>query len=302
MPERVIDPISLGIEIRRLLENEMGEMGVLTYKKQCWDIGLNPDRIAMKDVTMVARGVARAVSPIVGHDRSKKIEKSIVRFKIMAEMSEASKETDPLAKARKMTNLSLALGDIEAMLDEHDLAEKYYKQALRDAQKANMPILESKAYRGLGHIHRTTNAWEEAFKWFKKAMDLSSTIGDNLGKVDAFRGIGRVYWNEGKFDKALDSYLQAMEISEKINDKEVIGITFIDIGNVYNEKGKLDKAEECYTKAVPFLEEKKNFRELARAYNNVGDLMLQRKEWEKAIDYFQKCKVEAERVLADKMT
>ncbi|MDG6219881.1 MAG: tetratricopeptide repeat protein [Candidatus Thermoplasmatota archaeon] len=302
MAGRTIDPLSIGIEIKRLLESEMGEMGVLTYKKQCWDLGLNPDRLEMKDVVLVARGVARAISPIIGQDRSKAIEKGMIRFKVLAELAEANKERDQVAKARKTTGISLSLGEISLTLKEYEDAKRYYKQAVRDAKTSSMPVMEAKAYRGLGHIHREMNDWEEALRWFEKALEHSTNIGDNIGKVDSLRGMGRVYWNLGNFDRAKEVYENAMDSAEKLNDKEVLGITYIDMGNVHNEKGDLDRAEKYYLKAIPLLEDKKNFEELARAYNNVGDIMLQRKEWKKSLDYFQRCKQEAEKILNDRMT
>jgi len=297
-----VNPLSVGNEIRRLLEEELGEMGVLTYKKQCWDIGLNPERLKMEDIARVARGVARALAPIIGQDKSNLVEKKIIKFKFLAELGEVNREIDPTSRARKGANAALSLGEIAGTLGEHTDAERYYKQAIRHAQKANLSILEAKAYRGLGHIHRDVNEWDESKRWFKKSMELSDRIGDNLGRVDAYRGLGKVLWNMGEFDKAMEIYHQAVEISTKIKDKDALGSIYIDLGNVYNEKGDLDEAKGYYEKAFPLLEETKNYRELARAYNNIGDIMLQRKEWENAIEYFQKCKIEAEKILSDLMT
>ena len=294
--------MTLGIEIRRLLENEMGEAGVLIYKKQCWDLGLNPERIGLNDVQLIARGVSRATSPILGQDRSKALEKRIIRFKIIQELKELSKELDPVSKARKGVNLALSLGDICRTLKEYDDAKKYYRQAARDANTASLPVMEARAYRGTAHVHREQSELEDAKRWFKKAADLSKTIGDNIGMIDAWRGMGKVYWSLGKFNDAYDVYKDALDLAEKLKDNELLGIMLIDIGNVYNERGELDDAENHYLRAIPLLEEKKNYEELSRAYNNIGDLMLQRKEWKKSIDYFQKSKEEGERILSDKMT
>ena len=301
MVESSITSLSLGNEIRRLLETEIGEVGVLTYKKQCWDLGLNPDSVSLKDVPLIARGVARAITPIIGQDRSKNIEKRMQRIKLLEEMKDTTREQNQQTKARKAVNLEVALGETCLALKEYEEAKKYFRQAARDGVTSSLPIMEARAYRGTAHIHRELSEWDEAERWFKKAIDLSKSVGDNVGMIDSWRGLGRVYWSLGRFKEAKQAYTDALEGAEKLKDAEVLGITLIDMGNVHNEKGELDIAEKLYARAAPLLEEKKNYEELARAYNNLGDIMLQRKEWKKAISYFNKCKEEGEKILSERM-
>ncbi len=301
MPD-YINPMALSVEIRSLLQKEMGDMGVLTLKKQCLDMGINPDNIKIGDIPRLARALARALAPMVGQDRAKAMERQILRYKFLAELGELQKTTDPNVRARREALLFLNLAGVSKVLKEWDEAKKQYKKAAEAARKTNQPVLEAEAYRGLGHIAREQHLWEEAERWFKKAQSISASVGDNVGLADASRGLGLVGWYTGRFEEAKKLLKEAVEIARKIKDKSLLGTALIDLGNVYNEKGNLDRAFELYREASEILKETDNHEELARAYNNMGDVMLQKKEWKQAIEYFQECKKEAEKILSDMMT
>ncbi len=64
-------------KIKELLAQEMGPMGIFILKKQCKDLGIDPENIKTDDIPRLANVIYNAIYVFTGEEKGKKIEREI---------------------------------------------------------------------------------------------------------------------------------------------------------------------------------------------------------------------------------
>lgn len=181
-------------------------------------------------------------------------------------------------------------------------ANKQYKEALEQYQKASKIKPEAVYYSLIGDVYRALNNLNEAMKNYEEALKINP-------KSDwANNGLGNAYFSKGDYDNAIKFYTKAIDISpnpvyytnigdsyrnKKDMDKailyyeEAIGSNseYVPahnaLGVVYYSKGEYDKAIEHYRNAISI--DKKNNKESFIYYANLGNAYSAKKDWDEAI-------------------
>ena len=180
-------------------------------------------------------------------------------------------------------------------------AIKYFKQALKVCQRADL-------YNNLGMVHLNDGHYAKAINAFKKALDI------DMGYVPAFYNLGvTIYYTRGYetaekifTDIAKVKELDKVMICNAHNDKGcaqnrkgdmeaaeksfeaalVLDDTFIrpyvNLGNMYCNKGRFDDAKKKYEKALTLNEN------CSAAYNGLGVVAVEEGDMKKAQEYFDK--------------
>lgn len=280
----------LATEIRRLLQQELGQFGLTVFNTQCSELNIRPEEIQTGDLLRLSQAVIRAVRPSMGDEKAQGVGKEIQKLKVHMELDELKgRESEP-GNQRRLADLFVNLGNLCQSTGDFDEGVRSYKKAVRYAKDAEYPLREAEAYLGVGHIKEKENRWDEALEYLKRGLALSERIDYPLGIADAARWMGHLHWHKSEYDVAMKWLEKSLENAERTGNDGIIGATLIEFGLVYSDLGDLDQTVKWYQKAIPLLENVRDYKQVARVYNNMGDSALQTKDWKKALKYFDKCK------------
>lgn len=276
-------------EIRRLLQQELGEFGRTVFITQCSELNIRPEDIRPGDLLRLSQAVIRAVRPTAGDEKAQSVGKEIQKLKVQAELDGIKGRENEPGSERRFADLHVNLGNLCLATGDFEDGIRAYKTAIRYAKEADYPLKEAEANLGIGHIRERENNWDEAIEYLNRGLEISERIDYPVGIADASMWIGHLHWHKSEYEVALKWLEKSLENAKRTGDDSVVGATTIEFGLVYSETGKLDKAIEWFENSIPLLENVRDLRQLARVYNNLGDTCLQAKEWKKALGYFDKC-------------
>lgn len=67
--------------LHNLMAKEMGHMGKFILKKQCSDIGIDPEEIMPPDLPKLAQAVEKAITVFTGPEKAQRVAKDIRNLK-----------------------------------------------------------------------------------------------------------------------------------------------------------------------------------------------------------------------------
>ncbi len=73
-------PTELSRKIQDIMTREMGQLGKFIIKKQCRDLGIDPDNIKEEDVSKLARALGRVMVTFGGPEKGRAVENEIRRL------------------------------------------------------------------------------------------------------------------------------------------------------------------------------------------------------------------------------
>jgi tetratricopeptide (TPR) repeat protein len=286
----------VSMEIQRMLNKELGELGISIFRKQCAEMGIKPENLQLKDLLNLSQRMIRVLRPTMGNDRAQKIGKEIQKFKILSELKEIKSGDQVAFTDRHELDAYLKLANISYTIGDWDDALEYYAKVKNLSLKMKDNLKLAEAYRNTGHIFKRQSKWDDAIKAFEAGIKTLENSDSPAGISDAYRGLGYVHWRKSNYTLAKKNFEIAMKNAEQSGDKIMIGQVHIEWGLVYSDLGELDRAIEHYKESIQLLEDAKEYQQLSRAYNNLGDIFLQRLEYDSAIKYFGLCKTSAEKM------
>lgn len=70
----------LSKKVEEIMTNELGQLGKFVIKKQCMDLGIDPDNIKKEDIPKLARALGKVMITFGGEDKAKEVEMKIRRL------------------------------------------------------------------------------------------------------------------------------------------------------------------------------------------------------------------------------
>ncbi len=70
-------PSVLSQKIEDLMSREMGQLGKFIIKKQCKDLGIDPDNIKPEDLPALAKALGKVMRTFGGEEKARRLERDI---------------------------------------------------------------------------------------------------------------------------------------------------------------------------------------------------------------------------------
>ncbi len=67
-------------KVEEIMTNELGQLGKFVIKKQCMDLGIDPDNIKKEDLPKLAKALGKVMITFGGDEKAKEIEMKIRRL------------------------------------------------------------------------------------------------------------------------------------------------------------------------------------------------------------------------------
>jgi len=181
-------------------------------------------------------------------------------------------------------SIELVIGSTYFKTGEYSLAEKYYKQALKNFEKVDFQIGIAKAYVCLGSAHRKKGRYEKALTFHLKAMKMAIALQDSSLYHSCLLNSGIVYREMGDFDQALKNYNEVLQLKQVSKDTHGLIKVYNSLGFLFQEWQRYDRALEQYDRAL-FLSQGKGLHMISVIHENKAQLFRQMGDFEKAIKH-----------------
>ena len=142
-----------------------------------------------------------------------------------------------------LSQLYTNIGSIYFDLQEFNIANSYFQQALKINRKQKNETAIAGSLYSLGNNSREIKRYDEALKFYLQSLSIHERLGDLNGLALAKMGIGRTYTQLKNYPKALENLNAALLAIRKLNDK------YIEI-NILNSLSDSYIGMQDYEKAI----------------------------------------------------
>lgn len=223
------------------------------------------------------------------------------------------------------TEAYLLLGTNKTGLLSTREAMKYYRRALKLAQRTSSLSQEARALRGIGISTRESGMPAGAIRWLEQALEVERRIGDRLGETVTQSNLVTVYYDLGAWDRLMAvageiqprvdalgyrynaGYLRHLhglalynlgdhsgarqQFLDAERDFEATGAstTFVTaaLGLIAEDEGNPVEALQLYRRALASIEESERKRELPVLHLDLGALLWRLGQPKEAIAYLE---------------
>ncbi len=166
------------------------------------------------------------------------------------------------------------------------LSEEHYHQALRIAERLNLPqnAVHSKIW--LGNLAFFGKKYSDAARWHNEAYALSKEIGYINGMCDALFGLSSM---ESDYHKKMELYIQIESLYTQNNEiSPVLSNTYEHMGTLYlNTRNDRETAVAYYEKALSIATLTDYSYGITEANKLLGEMALNEGDFERAKGFFE---------------
>ena len=145
-----------------------------------------------------------------------------------------------------------SLGTIYEYFGDEKNAIKTYEEAIKAAQKAGDPNLESNAYSPLSGIYLKQKNIEKASELIEKSIAIKKQTGDMRGLAFSLYGRGKVNFAEQKYKEAEKDFNDAIEIHVNMGETLGLGMAYHKLASLYVETNRLQQAKNVLQIGLDF--------------------------------------------------
>jgi adenylate cyclase len=190
------------------------------------------------------------------------------------------------------------LGDMRAMLAEHDAALAHYEQA-RSLLAAVPEASERLAglCRKTAMLYERKGQYDTAFRWLEQG--LSVLAGDATLETARIRLAGTgIYQRQGKHRHSLEWCELALEMARQVGGQAELAHGTYLLGNIHWRLGDNAEALACAQRSLALYEEMGDLVGQAKVLNNLGITYMESGHWAAALGHYRRA-IELEEQLGD---
>ena len=193
-----------------------------------------------------------------------------------------------------------SIGNIYALLQKEDLAQKHFEKALEIEKKFNNKVGLAINYQNLGMVVKQKGNMDEALKYFNKSLSYNEEAGSKLGKIICNNSIGNIYLDKNKPEKALQIIQPNLKLAQEVGDNYYLSEVNINLAKVYIKLQEYEKAKELLNNSLKIATDKNIPSHAAQAYQLLSTIYEKNGDYSKALEYHKKFNEEENKVLNEK--
>ena len=171
------------------------------------------------------------------------------------------------ARALKSRAVSLnGIGNIQLTLQNNDVAESIFRQALAVEQSLKSHLGQAINYANIGYIKEACGERDSAWIYYGYSMEQNRLADSRLGVSLCYNHFGRLAEQMGDYRKALESYLSAYDLMADDKDRWHWLESCLSIAQVYLATGQGGQARTYLDKGLKTATEINSWEHLAEAY------------------------------------
>jgi tetratricopeptide (TPR) repeat protein len=245
------------------------------------------------------------------------------------EKVKAEKVVEKAAELEKMADIDypipilLTLGDASIKAGEHDNAEIYFLESIKQSESLNNQVMISWGYNGLGCLEESRGNFDKAKRYFAKVVPLNPiseaarlgnlgisecrsgnyTEGEKLfqkslhiyevendiqGVANTLNSLGNVAIRNRDFSHALHLFNRSKNLKSEIGDIHGVYNSMLNIAIVHRRLKMHEEALVIYSDCLTITNENGWVPFTSDLHNNIGNVFLDMGDYEKARFHYQK--------------
>jgi tetratricopeptide (TPR) repeat protein/DNA-binding MarR family transcriptional regulator len=254
--------------------------------------GRRPEALRLvkkKAVDFISRGLSEEMAGIIEElqrDHEDDPLLTMIRARISEAMGRTERALDLYERAGKLggpidkMESSIRIGTLAANVEDFTSSEEFFERALHFSRKADNPVGEANAYRGLGMLSLQKGDYDEAVKLLKTSRSRYSDTEneEELSKTLKLQGIAQMH--KGELFASRKSLERSLEMSQ--GDQNEGAEILNHLGTVLLRMNELEEAGERLEQSVDLAHESGQMRIACLAMCNLANVLLELDESKRA--------------------
>jgi diguanylate cyclase (GGDEF)-like protein len=198
---------------------------------------------------------------------------------------------------------SNALGAVQSILGDYQVAMKHHQEALVLARKLNLVQQEAGALQGQAGVYSDLGNYEKALELSFLVLELRQASSSALEICHTKTNIGRLYVESREYTRALQILLEVMPEARALNNPRLLTNTLINLGfvNMNIAFEKIDPiawtpAKTALLEALQLSQDQLDAQGEVICLSNLGEIAIQEQQFQAAITYLEQAKTQNQRV------
>lgn len=180
------------------------------------------------------------------------------------------------------------IGTLYLELNDIDLAEKYFNDALKLVDLNKISLESSYMYLCLAELNSKKNDYYKAIEYYNISRKYYGTGEiDYSGMAKISNRLGETYLELKKFDLAKTHVLEAYEISKKYNLKNHLVTSLINFSKIYLKMGNINEAQKNVDKAFLFSQDGNFLDALTETSKLQYEIYKKTKNYKKSLQFYE---------------
>jgi tetratricopeptide (TPR) repeat protein len=222
---------------------------------------------------------------------------------LLLEISEAYRRNDD-SKAINYANQALELSDkisfysgkamaykilgiMAISRDAYVEAREFFEKSRQIYFKYGQVVDVSDCLRKIGLTYVFQSNFEYAITHYEKSLELEIELDNAKGIADCYNDMGVIYNYQGNHSKSIEYQKKSLAVVKTLNDKKAIASRLINLGASYDDQSNYDSAITCYNEALQIKKELDDKRGISICLNNLGEVFNDKGDYGKAIAYYE---------------
>lgn len=179
------------------------------------------------------------------------------------------------------------LGIIHEEMQEYDMANTFYREALSIYKKLSLKRDIGYCYNSLGSLQLSLLQYDSALAWFLKSMEVREELKDEKGLGQIYGNVATAYMNLGNYPLALDFFEKGLPINQKLNNQYYLANQYNNMGKLYTLMGNYEKANSLLLQSVLLAKSLGDKKILEDTYEKLSTLEKKRGRLTEALQYLE---------------
>ena len=257
---------------------ESDYLPAIFYYKKAYENALLADDAYLKALSLNMMGVVY---------RRKSASKTALEYytRALKAAEESNISTDYMLKSIAISNEGI--GGLYRMLEQYDLALKYYKQSLKYEEQLGSLLGKAIGNHNIGKTYRLLGQLDSAKIYHEKSLEYNNEMNSIYGKAICYNDLGTIEMLKNNIDKAYLLFVPALEMANKCGDSTYIINSKLNIGWYHTRKNHRDTAIKYINDAIAIAKRIGNKSAIMRGYKLLSELAQNRKNYLNALNYFK---------------
>ena len=154
-----------------------------------------------------------------------------------------SDQSSDMAKKNKVVSLN-GLGNSYLSLNNLEMAESAFKQALQGEKELNSDLGQAINYANIGAIKEMQNKLDSAMTYYRTSLEYNLKANSDLGIALCYNHLGEVAEKQKQWDKAINSFERSYEIMEGDKDRWHWLESCIDLARIHLQINNISTAQK----------------------------------------------------------
>lgn len=183
--------------------------------------------------------------------------------------------------------VNIAIADVYSIMENHDRAIEYYREAIRILRTVDDSQNLASAYLNAGDDFFHHNELDSALKYYEISGTIFEAIDYELGVAYNLGNRGMVLAKQDNQPEAEEKIMQAVSIMEKYEDYYAISVYLTFMADIYREKGEFSKAVAFAKESLDLATRHGLKEQISDANLKLSELYESKGELNSALDYYK---------------